>query len=331
MTEATQAPLPVTQADRDAAADLALVLAMEMTAHITRKGKHGADQQPLTQAFARHRISHSLPGAGMRETLSNACDFIEAMIDANDYVGTGSGAAGKLEEREDRESLAEFRAALTPSPCPGDGMQSALGEELAALWAAVTAGDLSTAERHTESELVECPMCREGSIEAADYCNIDAKALGVQFYGIGPEHGAHERLWTAVIANFPAILAALTPSVLSPEPVQKVHELPEGHRWCRHCEQKDPHCSVCEGVGYLPSALSGDAGEGGLREENKRLVSHIVRVVLERDRLRDAGRTVLDGLDRRIEASSLTEPCPVFEGIVELRDAITAASHQGAE
>lgn len=36
------------------------------------------------------------------------------------------------------------------------------------------------------------------------------------------------------------------------EPVQKVHELPEGHRWCRHCEQKDPHCSVCEGVGYLP-------------------------------------------------------------------------------
>lgn len=58
--------------------------------------------------------------------------------------------------------------------------------------------------------------------------------------------------------------AALTPSALSPEPVQK--ELPEGHRWCRHCEQKDRHCSVCEGVGYLPnttpSALSGDAGEG---------------------------------------------------------------------
>ncbi|MGQ3081041.1 MULTISPECIES: Lar family restriction alleviation protein [Alphaproteobacteria] len=51
--------------------------------------------------------------------------------------------------------------------------------------------------------------------------------------------------------------AALTPSALSPEPVQKLHELPEGHRWCRHCEQKDPHCSVCEGVGYLPSALSG--------------------------------------------------------------------------
>lgn len=58
------------------------------------------------------------------------------------------------------------------------------------------------------------------------------------------------------------VTAALTPSALSPEPVQKMHELPEGHRWCGHCEQKDPHCSVCEGVGYLPSALSGDAGEG---------------------------------------------------------------------
>lgn len=78
------------------------------------------------------------------------------------------------------------------------------------------------------------------------------------------------------------------------------------------------------------SALSGDAGEGALREENKRLLSHVVRLVLERDRLREAGCTVLDGLDRRIEASALTEPCPVFEGIVELRDAIAAASHHGA-
>lgn len=42
------------------------------------------------------------------------------------------------------------------------------------------------------------------------------------------------------------------------EPVQKLHELPEGHRWCRHCEQKDPHCSVCEGVGYLPPTLFGE-------------------------------------------------------------------------
>lgn len=87
--------------------------------------------------------------------------------------------------------------------------EDALGAHLRTLWEAVTAGDLSTAERHNDCELVECPMCHEGSIEAADYCNIDGKALGVQFYGIGPEHGAHERLWTAVIANFPKILAAL--------------------------------------------------------------------------------------------------------------------------
>ncbi len=46
-------------------------------------------------------------------------------------------------------------------------------------------------------------------------------------------------------------LAALTSS--APEPVQKLHELPPGEHICRHCEGKDPHCSVCEGVGSLPS------------------------------------------------------------------------------
>lgn len=71
-------------------------------------------------------------------------------------------------------------------------------------------------------------------------------------------YGERAETVMAIIEHCQEVAAALTPS--APEPVQKVHELPEGHRWCRHCEQKDPHCSVCEGVGYLPSALSGDAG-----------------------------------------------------------------------
>lgn len=55
-----------------------------------------------------------------------------------------------------------------------------------------------------------------------------------------------------------AALAALTPS--APEPVQKLHELPPGEYLCRHCEGKDPHCSVCDGVGSLPSHQgAGDA------------------------------------------------------------------------
>lgn len=79
---------------------------------------------------------------------------------------------------------------------------------------------------------------------------------------LNPSNYDHDQVCELNTAMVEACLhsrAALTPS--APEPVQKVHELPEGHRWCRHCEQNDPHCSVCEGVGYLPSALSGDAGE----------------------------------------------------------------------
>ena len=69
-------------------------------------------------------------------------------------------------------------------------------EHLEALEAKATPGDLSTAERHISSEWVECPACQgEGEVEASDYCNFDGVALGVQFYGIGKEFGAHEDLW----------------------------------------------------------------------------------------------------------------------------------------
>lgn len=82
--------------------------------------------------------------------------------------------------------------------------------EMRALMEACTKGDLSTAERHIESEYVECPACSgDGEIEASDYCNFDGKALGVQFYGIGPEFGAHEKLWRAVTAALPALLTEL--------------------------------------------------------------------------------------------------------------------------
>ena len=79
--------------------------------------------------------------------------------------------------------------------------------ELRALLAACTKGDLSTAQRHIVCESVECPACQgDGEVEAADYCNFDGVALGVQFYGIGQEFGAHEKLWTAVARSLPALL-----------------------------------------------------------------------------------------------------------------------------
>jgi len=85
-----------------------------------------------------------------------------------------------------------------------------LADMIEALAAKATRGDLSTAQRHIAREVVECPFCRgDGELDATDYCNFDGKALGVQFYGIGSEFGAHEALWTAVMQNLPTMIAAL--------------------------------------------------------------------------------------------------------------------------
>ena len=79
--------------------------------------------------------------------------------------------------------------------------------ELERLLAAATAGDLTTAQRYTPSGYVECPMCGDGEVLATDYCNFDGVAMGVQFYGIGKEFGAHEKLWTAVTKTLPTLIA----------------------------------------------------------------------------------------------------------------------------
>lgn len=85
-----------------------------------------------------------------------------------------------------------------------------LSDQLETAMKAGTQGDLSTAERHIECEVVECPFCRgDGEVEASDYCNFDGVALGVQFYGIGHEFGAHEKLWTLLVGNLSTIISAL--------------------------------------------------------------------------------------------------------------------------
>lgn len=85
-----------------------------------------------------------------------------------------------------------------------------LSEQLRELAGKATKGDLSTAQRHIAEESVECPFCQgEGEVSATDYCNFDSKALGVQFYGIGNEFGAHEKLWSALTANLETIIAAV--------------------------------------------------------------------------------------------------------------------------
>ncbi|WP_103727618.1 hypothetical protein [Novosphingobium sp. HII-3] len=83
-------------------------------------------------------------------------------------------------------------------------------DTLKALHEAATPGDLSAAEEYTASETVECPCCQgDGEVEAADYCNFDGVALGVQFYGIGQEFGAHEALWTYLRNAVPEILTLI--------------------------------------------------------------------------------------------------------------------------
>lgn len=72
-------------------------------------------------------------------------------------------------------------------------------EELKKVVEKATPQNLDSAEitSHYESgeRILDCPFCDgEGSVEEeAYYCNYDGKALGVQFFGIGPEHGAAEQ------------------------------------------------------------------------------------------------------------------------------------------
>lgn len=89
-------------------------------------------------------------------------------------------------------------------------------DELERLAKAATPQDIDSAEiiHDTERGLTycECPVCGgDGSVVLdADYCNYDHTAIGVQFYGIGPEHGAAEAYFRAVS---PAKMLALIAEV----------------------------------------------------------------------------------------------------------------------
>jgi len=88
-------------------------------------------------------------------------------------------------------------------------MPNDLADRLEELAGKATAGDLRTAQFEDDG-WIECPVCcGQGEVDGKDYCNIDGKALGVQFYGIGHEFGTHEELWTLLINALPEIIAAL--------------------------------------------------------------------------------------------------------------------------
>ena len=121
--------LAVTQSDRDAAAPFANCLS-DMQDIFDGK----ADGLPVVQAFARHRISHSLPGdVGMRQALAT----IKAEADiANEVIRLrrDQEGSGRVKVATALHRIAETAAALTPSALSGDAGEkwSSIADELRA-------------------------------------------------------------------------------------------------------------------------------------------------------------------------------------------------------
>jgi len=95
-------------------------------------------------------------------------------------------------------------------------------DRLEALARAATPQNLDSAQDATKpTGYIECPeCCGDGTVElTADYCNYDGKAMGVQFYGIGPEHQAAEAFFRA--ANPAAVLALIALARRPPVPAAR--------------------------------------------------------------------------------------------------------------
>lgn len=70
-------------------------------------------------------------------------------------------------------------------------------DELEKLAKAATPGNLDTAKDIRRGEESDCPVCGEGVVEMDTFTNFDGHAMGVQFFGIGPEFGNYEAYFRA--------------------------------------------------------------------------------------------------------------------------------------
>lgn len=101
---------------------------------------------------------------------------------------------------------------MSTTTSPVTSISDELLAELELLAGKASAMALDSADEVTKAEpsaMIECPVCGgEGyaSLEN-DYCNFDNHAIGVQFYGIGPEFGLAEDYFRA--ANPATILALI--------------------------------------------------------------------------------------------------------------------------
>ena len=99
--------------------------------------------------------------------------------------------------------------------------------------------------RADSGAMIECPVCGgEGyaSLEN-EYCNFDNHAIGVQFYGIGPELGAAEEYYRR--AN-PETIAALTAELrrLRAENAELAKDA-ERYRWLRENDAREVSDGTC--------------------------------------------------------------------------------------
>lgn len=135
-------------------------------------------------------------------------------------------------------------------------------EQIAVLKAAALAAtpqNIDSAEsidRFEDGSHIECPACGgEGYVpREADFCNYDGTAIGVQFYGIGNEHGAAEAYFRAAKpANVLALIERLERAASLQATTGPMNGIPAT---LRHGEGAIARCFYCGRYSLDPKTLS---------------------------------------------------------------------------
>lgn len=116
-------------------------------------------------------------------------------------------------------------------------------DELERLAKAATPQNIDAAEiiEGDEGKTIECPACSgEGYVSLeGDYCNFDGCAIGVQFYGVGNEHGAAERYYRAANpATVLELVRRLREAESTTDQIGKVYRAESGTGQCCHFGDK---------------------------------------------------------------------------------------------
>jgi hypothetical protein len=151
-----------------------------------------------------------------------------------------------------------------------------------------------TVERYEDGSHITCPTCDgEGYAELnSDFCNYDGKAIGVQFYGIGPEHLVAEAYFRA--ASPAAILELIA---MIEQQAARIAELEAAIRKQANAARSLADAtirdaSIRQGLAEKayaessPEVLASERQANAmLTEENERLTARLTALESERDAL----------------------------------------------